>query len=105
MKQFITEAQRLQKLAGISELKILPPEAFEQNKILTILKNNGIDDEYFKGMGGKEIESGTEEWLGVLADVIGKNIYDDPNYDFSEEEGDKIQQFISKLSDMGIELI
>ena len=104
-KQFITEAQRMQKLAGIvSESKSLLNE-MDENYVLSILANNGIDDDYFESMGGKEIESGTEEWIGVISDIIGKDIYDDPNYDFSDEETDKIQQFINKLSDMGIELI
>jgi hypothetical protein len=78
----------------------------DENYVLSILANNNIDDDYFESMGGKEIEGGTEEWSGVLADLIGnEDVFYDPNYDFNDEEMDKIQQFISKLSDMGIELI
>ena len=33
---------------------------FTHENVLEILFNNGIDDEYFESMGGKEIELGSE---------------------------------------------
>jgi hypothetical protein len=70
--------------------------------IKTILTNNGIDDDYFESMGGKEIETGTEEWLDVLSDVTGKDAY---TAEFDEEDEAKIQAFMQKLEALGIELI
>jgi hypothetical protein len=45
----------------------------QEMDVKTILTNNGIDDDYFESMGGKEIETGTEEWLDILSDVTGKD--------------------------------
>ena len=70
--------------------------------VKTILDNNGIDDDYFESMGGKEIETGTEEWLDVLSDVTGKDAY---TAEFDEEDEAKIQAFMQKLEALGIELI
>ena len=68
----------------------------------TILTNNGIDDDYFESMGGKEIETGTEEWLDILSDVTGKDAY---IAEFDEADEAKIQAFMQKLEALGIELI
>jgi hypothetical protein len=101
-KEFINEAQRMQKLAGIiNESKSLLNE-MDENYVLSILVNNGIDDDYFKSMGGKEIEAGDNEWMDVVSDLTNKDAYTD---EFTDDDNDKVQQFISKLSDMGIELI
>ena len=70
--------------------------------IKTILDNNGIDDDYFESMGGKEIETGTEEWLGVLSDITGK---DAETAEFDKNDEAKIQAFMKKLEASGIELI
>ena len=70
--------------------------------VKTILTNNGIDDDYFESMGGKEIETGTEEWLDILSDVTGKDAY---TAEFDEEDEAKIQAFMQKLEALGIELI
>jgi hypothetical protein len=101
-KEFINEAQRMQKLAGIiNESKSLLNE-MDKNYVLSILVNNGIDDDYFESMGGKEIEAGDNEWMDVVSDLTNKDAYTDK---FTDDDNDKVQQFISKLSDMGIELI
>jgi len=70
--------------------------------IKTILANNGINDDYFESMGGKEIETGTEEWLDILSDVTGKDAY---TAEFDEADEAKIQVFMQKLEALGIELI
>jgi len=70
--------------------------------VTTLLSNNGIDDEYFESMGGKEIEGGTEEWMSVLSDLIGKDAY---TADYTPEEDNIINNFISTLNKIGIELI
>ena len=57
MKQFITEAQRLQKLAGISEIKIIPlvqrpmmgyifdnSEEWNDKNVVFTIKDMGYDD-------------------------------------------------------------
>ena len=100
MKQKLNEQfTRMQKLAGI----ITENQIQEMNMdVKTILTNKGIDDDYFESMGGKEIETGTEEWLDVLSDVTGKDAY---TAEFDEEDEAKIQAFMQKLEALGIELI
>jgi hypothetical protein len=48
------------------------------------------------------IESGTEEWLDILSEVIGKSAYNDSEW----EEGDheRIMEFISVMEGMGINM-
>ena len=41
----------------------------EKNYVMGILKSNGINEEYFKAMGGNEIESGCNEWCDVVDEV------------------------------------
>ena len=60
------------------------------------------DDDYFESMGGMEIELGTEEWMDVLSDITGKDAYED---EMDEMDDKKIMTFISKLENLGIELI
>ena len=88
-------------LAGESKLNKNQIQEMDMD-VKTILTNNGIDDDYFESMGGKEIETGTEEWLDVLSDVIGKDAY---TAEFDEEDEAKIQVFMQKLEALGIELI
>jgi len=87
--------RRMQELAG------LITEGMEDD-VMSILKRNGIDDDYFESMGGMEIELGTEEWMDVLSDITGKDAYE---AEFDENDDKKIMTFISKLEDLGIELI
>lgn len=69
--------------------------------VTTLLNANGINDEYFESMDGKHIEGGTEPWLDVLFDLIGR---DPITTDFTPEEDNKINTFISTMKGMGIEL-
>lgn len=87
--------KRMQELAG------LITEGMEDD-VMSILKRNGIDDDYFESMGGMEIELGTEEWMGVLSDITGKDAYE---AEFDENDDKIIMTFISKLENLGIELI
>ena len=64
--------------------------------------NTCFDDDYFEDMGGKEIESGGNEWMDVISDLTKKDAYKDT---LDANDNSKIQQFISKLEEMGIELV
>jgi hypothetical protein len=100
-KQLIKEAKRFQELAGINEVKIQTQKDTVGQKIMDILRRNGIDEDYFESMGGKEIESGGEEWMDVLSDITGKNAYESD--DFDDEDDEKIRDFMEKLDELGIE--
>ena len=108
MKQPINEIKRMQQLAGLiteneyRESLMNEKKSFTSEEVKLILSNNGIDDDYFESMGGKEIESGGEEWMDVLSDITGKDAYEDK---FSEQDDETIANFFSALEDMGIELV
>ena len=53
------------------------------NYVMKVLNNNGIDEEYFEDMGGREIEMGCVEWVDTLCEITGKNMYEE---DIDEEE-------------------
>ena len=78
---------------------------FTHENVLEILFNNGIDDEYFEEMDGldnKEIEAGSEEWLDVLSDIVGKDVY---NEELSKKDDILIYEFIRMLEEMEINLV
>ena len=78
---------------------------FTHENVLEILFNNGIDDEYFEEMDGldnKEIEGGSEEWMDVLSDIVGKDVY---NEELSEEDESLVSEFMSVLEEMEINLV
>ena len=78
---------------------------FTHENVLEILFNNGIDDEYFEEMDGldnKEIEAGSEEWLDVLSDIVGKDVY---NEELSKEDDILIYEFIRMMEEMEINLV
>lgn len=76
---------------------------FTHENVLEILFNNGIDDEYFESMGGKEIELGSEEWMDVLSEVVGFNVYEKEIGEFKDL--DLVSEFMRMLGEMEIELI
>jgi hypothetical protein len=76
-------------------------ESEYQFDVMDILNRNGVDEDYFDSMGGKEVESGTEEWMDIVSDVTGEDAYGD----LSPEAESKIQSFIQAMEAMGIELI
>jgi len=95
----------MQMLAGIiteGQYKAMLNEDNNQFDVMDILNRNGIDEDYFESMGGKEVEGGTEEWLDVISDITGKNAYRD---ELTPEDDELIQKFISDMEGMGIELI
>jgi hypothetical protein len=105
MKKQINEIKRMQLIAGLiteSEYQESLMNEMSEEEVLNILNQNGVDDDYFESMGGKEIESGTEEWMGILTDVIEKDAYE---ADLTDEDNQKIMSFIKKLKEMGIELV
>jgi hypothetical protein len=99
-KQLINEAKRLQELAGINEVKIQTKEDILKQEVMDVLRRNGIDEDYFESMGGKEIEGGSEEWLDVVSDITGKDAYQG---NFDDEDDEKIRDFMEKLDELGIE--
>jgi len=76
----------------------------EKKLVLEILERNGYDKEYFEEMDDNVIEGGTEEWMDVLSDIIGKNAYDQDNW--TEEDYMKVRKFINVMeNDLGLELL
>jgi len=109
MKKQLNEIKRMQLIAGLiteseyqESLMNEENEAMSEEEVLNILNQNGVDDDYFESMGGKEIESGTEEWMGILTDLTGKDAFE---ADFDDADNQKIMNFIKKLKEMGIELV
>jgi hypothetical protein len=72
---------------------------FSNEYVLNVLMNNGIDEMYLEDMEG--VESGSEEWMDVISEIIGKDSYGD----ISEEDDKKIMEFIKIMNGMGIEFI
>ena len=96
------ELLRMQKLAGIiTESEYAAKLNEDQFDVMGILNGNGIDEDYFDDMGGKKVESGTEEWMDVVSDVTGEDAYGE----LSPEASEKIESFIQIMRAMGIELI
>ena len=69
------------------------------NEVMKVLNNNGIDEEYFEDMGGREIEMGCVEWVDTLCEITGKNVYEE---DIDEEDNKKITQFVEIIEANGI---
>ena len=69
------------------------------NDVMKVLNNNGIDEEYFEDMGGREIEMGCVEWVDTLCEITGKNVYEE---DIDEEDDKKITQFVEIIEANGI---
>ena len=68
--------------------------------VLSVLMNNGVNEDYLSEMGG--VESGSDEWMEIISEVLGKDSYVE---EFSDSDNDKIMEFISVMEGMGIELI
>ena len=74
MKQFITEAQRLQKLAGISEIKVIP-----SNKISAIKKM--IATNFSQVIKRGNLRGASNEYFPILLAVAKMN-----GFDFDSED-------------------
>ena len=73
------------------------------NYVMEVLNNCGIDEDYFESMGGREIEDGSEEWMEVISEIIGKNSYEVE--ELSDEDFKLIMEFRSIVEENGIEFI
>jgi hypothetical protein len=108
LKIYVKEAKRFQELAGIlneSQLNEKQPSSLDvtnKKAVLQFLANNGIDDNYFKSMGGKEIDGGSDEWLNVLSVLIGKHPYGN---DVDVEDDRKISNFLITIDRLGIDFV
>jgi len=108
MKKPINEVKRMQQLAGIlnesqlNENQSSSLDVTDKKAVLQFLTDNGIDDDYFESMGGKEIESGGDEWLEVLSVLTGKDAYTD---EFDVEDDKKISDFLITLDRLGIDFV
>lgn len=109
MKKQLNEVRRMQVLAGLITKSFNLPEnqetSLDPNKVKQILNDNGVDDDYFESMAGvnnKEIEAGSEEWMGILSDITGKDAYGD---EFSEEDERKIKNLKIILKNMKIKIV
>lgn len=72
------------------------------NYVMKVLNNCGIDDNQFDSMGGKEVEDGSEEWMEVVSEIIGKNIFEVEG-DLSEEDFKLVMEFRNVMEENGIE--
>jgi hypothetical protein len=100
------EFLKMQKLAGLiteGQMKDKLNENFSREEIMDILNRNGIDEDYFEDMGGREVEAGSEEWMDVVSELTGKNAYDDSN--FTEEDNQRVMTFIQNMEALGIEMV
>jgi hypothetical protein len=95
-----TDPKAKQAVSDFLEIKRF--NVISTSDINKLLADNGVDEEYYAGMGGKEIEGGTEEWLDILSDITGKDAY---SGEFSKKDDMKIQTFMNHLSRLGIEVV
>jgi hypothetical protein len=76
------------------------------NYVMEVLNNNNINDDYFEEMGGKEIESGGDEWMDVLSDIIDRDAYEvSMEGDFTKEDNKKIMKFVNIMEIIGIKFV
>jgi hypothetical protein len=63
-----------------------------------VLNANDITDEVL-AENDNSFESGTEEWMGVVSDIIGRNAFE---FNYTEDEHNRIMEFISVMNQNGI---
>jgi len=108
MKKPINEVKRMQQLAGIlnesqlNENQSSSLDVTDKKAVLQFLADNGIDDNYFKSMGGKEIEYGGDEWLDILSILTGKDAYTD---EFDAADDKKISDLLITIDRLGIDFV
>ena len=75
-------------------------ENFNKKLVLNLLSSNGVDEEYLEdGLG---IEGGSEEWLDILSELVGKDLYSE---ELDGEDDELISKFIEYLEkELGIEV-
>ena len=60
--------------------------------VLNLLNNNGVNKEYLEDMEG--IESGSSEWMGILSELLNKDVYVE---EISDEENEVVMELIGYL--------
>jgi hypothetical protein len=95
-----TDPKAKQAVSDFMEIKRF--NVISTSDINKLLADNGVDEKYYASMGGKEIEGGTETWIDIIEDIIGKP-YDSNNT--SKKDDMKIQTFMNHLSRLGIEVV
>jgi hypothetical protein len=58
--------------------------------VMDVLVRNGIDKEYLD-RNDNLIELGSEEWMSMLSEVVGKNSYECDNW--NEEDNERVMEF------------
>jgi hypothetical protein len=58
--------------------------------VMDVLVRNGIDKEYLD-RNDNLIELGSEEWMEMLSEVVGKNSYESDNW--NEEDNERVMEF------------
>jgi len=113
MKKPINEIAKMRRIAGLiteseyqealqEENQPSSLDVTDKNAVLQFLTDNGIDDDYFESMGGKEIEYGGDEWLEVLSVLTGKDAYTD---EFDVEDDKKISDLLITIDRLGIDFV
>jgi len=92
----------LTKEGIVNEKQSSSLDVTDKKAVLQFLADNGIDDNYFKSMGGKEIESGGKEWLDILSILTGKDAYTD---EFDVEDDKKISNLLITIDRLGIDFV
>ena len=96
---------RLQQLAGIINETKIGPKQISKQYILRVLEDNGIDFGQSSGNylsdNNNEIETESNEWLGVMSDIIGKDAY---NEEFTSDDYVKLGNFIRAMENIGVTL-
>ena len=77
-------------------------ENFNKKLILNLLSNNGVDGDYLEDMDNC-IESGSEEWMDILSELVGKDVYSE---ELDKDDSKLVMEFIEYLeNNLNIELI
>jgi hypothetical protein len=77
-------------------------ENFNKKLILNLLSSNGVDDDYLEDMDNC-IESGSEEWMDILSELVGKDVYSE---ELDKDDSKLVMEFIEYLeNNLNIELI
>lgn len=68
--------------------------------VTQVLLNNGIDANYLIDMDN-EVESGSDEWMGVISEIIGKDAYDSSV--ITNDDYKKVKEFMRIMNiELGI---
>jgi hypothetical protein len=74
----------------------------KKQDVLDILEQGGITSDYLEE-NENIIEGGGDEWMEFVSFYIGKNSYDDS--DWTDDDHDKLQEFIHTLYEHNIDLL